>query len=49
MNKELIDKIIKKFSCDNKYQLFPDYIADINFPCFKGLESNSTVKFNLTL
>lgn len=49
MNKELIEKINKKFSCSQKYQLFPDYITDINFPCFKGLESNSTVKFNFPL
>lgn len=40
-----IKKIKDAFSCDSKYKNFPDFITDINFPCFKGLVPGARVSF----
>ena len=46
---KILEKINKKFSLTNKFDLFPDYITNIHFPCFKGLEPNSEIFFRFPL
>lgn len=49
MNNKLITNLENKFKANNKFESFPDFITDIHFPCFKGLEKDSVLHFNFPL
>lgn len=49
MNENLLNDISTRFNSPKRNKLFPDFISDIHFPYFKGLERNSVVSFNYPL
>lgn len=49
IQQQLIDKIKSQFEHDKNFSHFPDFITDIHFPCFKGLEKDSAINFRFPI
>ena len=49
IQQQLIDKIKSQFEHDKNFSHFPDFITDIHFPCFKGLEKDSAINFQFPI